>query len=79
MHRQDTELNFIRARSVLFLYDTQILVEEGAQLEFGTASRSIHRPLAELEQAIRQERNGPSATGPLAKTFTLTWVLSTHR
>ncbi|KAJ7832255.1 hypothetical protein B0H14DRAFT_2803445 [Mycena olivaceomarginata] len=35
MHWRDTELNFIRARSVLFLYDTQILVEEGAQLEFG--------------------------------------------
>ncbi|KAF7328396.1 hypothetical protein MVEN_02555300 [Mycena venus] len=35
IHRRDTELNFIRARSALFLYDTQRLVGEGANLEFG--------------------------------------------
>ncbi|KAK6980768.1 hypothetical protein R3P38DRAFT_2579660 [Favolaschia claudopus] len=38
IYRRDTELNFIRARTVLFLYDTHRLIEEGTNLQFVSSS-----------------------------------------
>ncbi|KAJ6518106.1 hypothetical protein C8R47DRAFT_1205181 [Mycena vitilis] len=40
IHRRDTELNFIRAKSALFLYDTQCLVAEWSNLDFDNPSRT---------------------------------------
>ncbi|KAJ7679452.1 hypothetical protein DFH06DRAFT_1316356 [Mycena polygramma] len=41
IHRRDTELNFVRARSALFLYDTQHLVAEWSKLNFDNPSRTV--------------------------------------
>ncbi|KAJ7642322.1 hypothetical protein DFH06DRAFT_607761 [Mycena polygramma] len=40
IHRLDTEMNFMRARSVLILYDTKCLVAEWIQLKFGDPART---------------------------------------
>lgn len=38
IHRRDAELNFLRARSALFVYDAHRLVAEWSQLDFGATS-----------------------------------------
>ncbi|KAJ7921420.1 hypothetical protein B0H13DRAFT_1985385 [Mycena leptocephala] len=41
IHRRDTELNFLRARSALFVYDTHHLVAEWSRLDFGHPSGTL--------------------------------------
>ncbi|KAJ7616316.1 hypothetical protein DFH06DRAFT_109659 [Mycena polygramma] len=41
IHRRDTEMNFMRARSVCFLYDTKRLVAELIEIKHGTPSEPL--------------------------------------